>query len=160
MWALRRFTTVFGTGTGGPTAHYCTRTKSDTDKKDKSEKPHGAEKHMGTARSCPAGAGQRRHAAMTREWEEERHEERLSPQATRPMEDESAAPITRCPPLASYPSGLLGALPAPGWGMGHLGVSFALRCVQRFSGPDVATRRCSWRNSLRTSGPSAPVLSY
>src|SRR6185437_14771366 len=24
--ALRRFTTVFGTGTGGPTAHYCTRT--------------------------------------------------------------------------------------------------------------------------------------
>ena len=26
VWALRRFTTVFGTGTGGSTAHCCTRT--------------------------------------------------------------------------------------------------------------------------------------
>ena len=34
VWALRRFTTVFGTGTGGPTAHYCTRTWTLTNKQD------------------------------------------------------------------------------------------------------------------------------
>ena len=87
-------------------------------------------------------------------------EQGKSPQVTRSVEDESAAPVARCPPLASSPSGLLGTLPAQGGGRGHLGVGFALRCVQRFSGPDVATRRCPWQNSLRTSGPSAPVLSY
>ncbi len=83
-----------------------------------------------------------------------------NPQAARPLEDESAAPVARCAPLASFPSGLLGALPGQAGGMGHLEDGFALRCFQRFSGPDVATGLCSWRNSPRTSGPSAPVLSY
>ncbi len=42
----------------------------------------------------------------------------------------------------------------------HLAVGFALRCIQRFSRPDVATRRCPGRDNRCTSGPSVPVLSY
>jgi hypothetical protein len=37
---------------------------------------------------------------------------------------------------------------------------FPLRCFQRFSGPDIATRRCHWRDSRYTRGQSVPVLSY
>ena len=42
----------------------------------------------------------------------------------------------------------------------HLGASFALRCLQRLSPPDTATRRCVWRRNRCTVGPSGPVLSY
>ena len=42
----------------------------------------------------------------------------------------------------------------------HLGASFALRCFQRLSPPDAATRRCVWRRNRCTVGPSDPVLSY
>ena len=52
------------------------------------------------------------------------------------------------------PSG--GLLP----GRSHLQAGFALRCLQRLSLPDIATERCSWRNSSHTRGPSTPVLSY
>ena len=45
-------------------------------------------------------------------------------------------------------------------GSTHLGVGFPLRCFQRLSLPDVATRRCPWRNNRYTSGRSVPVLSY
>ena len=45
-------------------------------------------------------------------------------------------------------------------GRSHLEAGFALRCLQRLSLPDIATQRCSWRNSWHTSGPSTPVLSY
>src|SRR5439155_14089898 len=45
-------------------------------------------------------------------------------------------------------------------GIPHLGEGFALICFQRFSFPDIATQRCSWRNNWYTSGPSIPVLSY
>ena len=41
----------------------------------------------------------------------------------------------------------------------HLGVGFPLRCFQRLSFPDIATGRCSWRNSPQTSGQFIPVLS-
>ncbi len=37
---------------------------------------------------------------------------------------------------------------------------FTLRCLQRLSLPDLATRPCSWRNNRYTSGQSNPVLSY
>ena len=51
----------------------------------------------------------------------------------------------------------LGAL----WlGRSHLVEGFTLRCLQRFSLPDVATRRCRWRDNRYTRGPSNPVLSY
>ena len=42
----------------------------------------------------------------------------------------------------------------------HLGAGFALRCFQRLSDPDAATRRCGWRRNRCTVGPSDPVLSY
>jgi hypothetical protein len=42
----------------------------------------------------------------------------------------------------------------------HLGTGFPLRCFQRLSLPDIANRRCHWRDSRDTSGPSDPVLSY
>ena len=42
----------------------------------------------------------------------------------------------------------------------HLGAGFALRCFQRLSLPDIATRQCSWRHNRHTRGQSNPVLSY
>ena len=45
-------------------------------------------------------------------------------------------------------------------GSAHLEGGFPLRCFQRLSLPDVATRRCPWRNNRYTSGQSIPVLSY
>ena len=47
-----------------------------------------------------------------------------------------------------------------GDGRSNLGVGFALRCFQRLSHPDLATRRCPWRNNRYTRGLSFPVLSY
>jgi hypothetical protein len=37
---------------------------------------------------------------------------------------------------------------------------FPLRCCQRLSRPNVATRRCGWRHNRSTRGSSTPVLSY
>ena len=37
---------------------------------------------------------------------------------------------------------------------------FPLRCLQRLSLPNVATRRCGWRHNRSTRGSSTPVLSY
>ena len=45
-------------------------------------------------------------------------------------------------------------------GRPHLEVGFTLRCFQRLSLPNIATRRCPWRDSRNTRGSSTPVLSY
>ena len=42
----------------------------------------------------------------------------------------------------------------------NLGASFALRCFQRLSEPNAATRQCPWRNNRCTGGSSNTVLSY
>ena len=42
----------------------------------------------------------------------------------------------------------------------RLGGSFPLRCFQRFSRPNIATRRCHGHDSRHTRGQSVPVLSY
>ena len=42
----------------------------------------------------------------------------------------------------------------------HLAAGFALICLQRLSHPDVATRRCPWRDNRCTRGRSSSVLSY
>jgi len=42
----------------------------------------------------------------------------------------------------------------------HLEAGFPLRCFQRLSLPEIATRRCTWRHNRHTSAPSTPVLSY
>ena len=45
-------------------------------------------------------------------------------------------------------------------GKSYLGWGFVLRCFQRLSLPDIATRRCHWRDNRITIGPFIPVLSY
>ena len=45
-------------------------------------------------------------------------------------------------------------------GRSHLVEGFTLRCIQRFSLPNVATRHCHWRDNRYTRGSSNPVLSY
>src|SRR4029078_10163149 len=45
-------------------------------------------------------------------------------------------------------------------GTPYLEGGFPLRCFQRLSRPDIATRRCGWRHNRNTSGPSNSVLSY
>ena len=45
-------------------------------------------------------------------------------------------------------------------GKSHLEASFPLRCFQRLSFPNLATRRCHWRDNRYTRGSSTPVLSY
>ena len=45
-------------------------------------------------------------------------------------------------------------------GKSHLRASFTLRCFQRLSLPDLATRLCYWRNNRSTRDLSIPVLSY
>ena len=44
-------------------------------------------------------------------------------------------------------------------GRSNLEVGFPLRCFQRLSGPNIATRRCAWRHNRNTRGSSIPVLS-
>jgi hypothetical protein len=55
------------------------------------------------------------------------------------------------------PTALQGSL-APG--KIHLWRGFPLRCVQRLSRPDLATRHCRWHDNRYTRGRSVPVLSY
>ena len=45
-------------------------------------------------------------------------------------------------------------------GKSHLEASFPLRCFQRLSFPNLATRQCHWRDNRYTRGSSTPVLSY
>jgi len=67
-------------------------------------------------------------------------------------------PCFHLPPINVIVShGPLGSLRS---GSAHLGVGFPLRCFQRLSLPNVATRRCRWRDNRYTSGWSIPVLSY
>ena len=55
-----------------------------------------------------------------------------------------------------YHGPLGGLLP----GRPYLGVGFPLRCFQRLSRPDIATRHCHGHDNRNTGGPSIPVLSY
>ncbi len=45
-------------------------------------------------------------------------------------------------------------------GRSRLEAGFPLRCFQRLSDPNVATRLCHWRDNRSTIGSSIPVLSY
>jgi hypothetical protein len=45
-------------------------------------------------------------------------------------------------------------------GRPNLGAGFTLRCLQRLSHPDIATRHCHWHDNRNTRGLSIPVLSY
>jgi hypothetical protein len=71
-------------------------------------------------------------------------------------------PLRRSPALHSQPIDLV-VFQEPShcscW-KPRLGGGFALRCLQRLSGPDLATRRCPERDSRYTRGRSSPILSY
>ena len=45
-------------------------------------------------------------------------------------------------------------------GKSNLKVGFPLRCFQRLSHPNIATRQCDWRHNRNTRGSSTLVLSY
>ena len=45
-------------------------------------------------------------------------------------------------------------------GRSYLGACFPLICLQRLSLPNVATRRCPWRDNRHTRGSFVQVLSY
>ena len=45
-------------------------------------------------------------------------------------------------------------------GIPNLEGGFPLRCFQRLSRPNIATRRCHWRDNRNTIGSSNSVLSY
>src|SRR5262245_51619706 len=63
------------------------------------------------------------------------------------------APINRVVYAGSY--GVLAT-----FGIPNLEGGFPLRCFQRLSLPNIATRRCHWRDNRNTSGSSNSVLSY
>jgi len=42
----------------------------------------------------------------------------------------------------------------------HLEASFALRCFQCLSHPNIPTQQCHWRDNWNNIGSSTPVLSY
>ena len=73
------------------------------------------------------------------------------------------APLQRLPAVHARPLNPVvcrGAYLLKAGGKSHLEEGFPLRCAQRFSQPDVATRRCCFGNNRHTSGRSTPVLSY
>src|SRR3972149_20045 len=85
---------------------------------------------------------------------------KLKGQAARPISTGELHAFRRSPlpPIKPvvyvWPSGTLRP------GIPHLGVGFPLRCFQRLSCPDMATRRCRWRDNRYTRGPFVSVLSY
>ncbi len=70
----------------------------------------------------------------------------------------STARLPASPPLHLLPIDVV-VFHGPAW-ISYLGEGFALRCFQRLSWPDSATRRCPWRDNRRTGGLSNTVLSY
>ena len=81
-------------------------------------------------------------------------------QASRTISTGRVRPLlsVRLPPIKvvvfDHPSGALRP------GRSYLWVGLALRCIQRLSVPDLATRLCPWQDNRHTIGPSFPVLSY
>ena len=70
--------------------------------------------------------------------------------------------VAQFTPIAYQPGSLpgvfrMGRTPP---GKSYLKAGFPLRCFQRLSLPNIATRRCSWRHNRYTRGSFIPVLSY
>ncbi len=74
--------------------------------------------------------------------------------------DWSAAAVARRTLPAHRPGRLPGAFVAHRDWKPRLEEGFALRCLQRLSFPDLATRRCPEQDSRHTRGRSSPILSY
>ena len=81
-------------------------------------------------------------------------------QATRPI---STGQLRALPRFHFQPINLVvykGSLEVLRPGTPGLEAGFPLRCFQRLSVPDMATRLCSWQNNRHTRGLSIQVLSY
>ena len=72
----------------------------------------------------------------------------------------SSAPYSASTPSLSTTWSMWGLQETEVSGMPYLEVGFPLRCFQRLSLPDIATRQYDWRHNRHTSGSSNPVLSY
>ena len=149
--ALRWVTTGFGMDPGGSTALSAT------------DPPCASQ--AGTPRP-PVTTHVARCDADTRSWTAHRPPRRERGTSVRPAQPPSAMStarlrsVARRPPAASQPPRLGGAFPLHQGGGSRFGEGFPLRCFQRFTRPDIATRRCALPHNRHTSGPSSPVLSY
>ena len=88
------------------------------------------------------------------------HWEIISGQATRPI---STGKLRALPHFHIRPINhvvYVGSSGALRLGTPYLEGGFPLRCFQRLSRPNIATRRCRWRDNRNTIGSSNSVLSY
>jgi hypothetical protein len=76
-------------------------------------------------------------------------------QDERPISTGQLNALTALTPPAYHPVVIRGPS-----GRSYLERGFALRCFQRLSRPNIATRRCRWRDNRITIGSSTPVLAY
>ena len=115
---------------------------------------------IATGKSCGARLRARRAASLNLDADRRPTEHQKSDQASRTI---STGRLNASPRLHLRPINLViseGPLASLCWGISHLGASFALRCFQRLSHPDIATRQYRWHDNRYTRGPSDPVLSY
>src|SRR5882724_8690812 len=86
--------------------------------------------------------------------------ERIDGQAARPI---STGKLRALPHFHIRPINhvvYVGSSGALRLGTPYLEGGFPLRCFQRLSRPNIATRRCRWRDNRNTIGSSNSVLSY
>jgi hypothetical protein len=165
--ALRGLTSVFGMGTGVSLALQPPTIRSRVQGVGSCFKIESGLPGLGTrptrgyrARACVLWWPFIRCPSEVRTFLRPTGEEGLSGQASRGISTARLHVLPRfhLPPInvivSHAPSGALRPESA------HLEVGFPLRCFQRLSRPNVATRRCPWRDNRYTSGWSIPVLSY
>ena len=141
-WALRGFTAEFGMGSGGAPALSATRST------DHPLCPHpGGRGAGGGGWASPGMGGRSRVGGCGCRWRGSRSIGRLGPvSCTRRR--------ASTPGLSTWWS-TTALMARPGFAVG-----FPLRCLQRLSCPNLATRLRGWRHDRSTRGSSTPVLSY
>ena len=118
--------------------------------------PHNClSRHPATSRSAGRHSTHTSHTTLTRAPASPHHMGN-SPRPLVPVRSRHCCPSTSGLSSWSSPSGLTW-FPSEA---SHLEAGFPLRCFQRLSSPEIATRRCTWRYNRHTSAPSTPVLSY
>ena len=154
-WALRGFTAEFGMGSGGAPALSATRSNNHPTQPAAAWGPRPAaarqRRRRGTRAAQVRGVcRQAWHGGLVRCgcrcWGS-RSIERLGPVSC-------VRRRTSTPGLSTWWS-TTALMARPGFAVG-----FPLRCVQRLSCPNLATRLRGWRHDRSTRGSSTPVLSY
>ena len=153
-WALRGFTAEFGMGSGGAPALSATRSSNHPLGRS-AAKPRSGRAALGRCR-CTSDAREGRCWPARLAWGlvgcgcrcwGSRSIERLGPVSC-------VRRRTSTPGLSTWWS-TTALMARPGFAVG-----FPLRCVQRLSCPNLATRLRGWRHDRSTRGSSTPVLSY